>query len=378
MFHIQENINCDDINMIDEKIKNLFISTINGKDKIEQQIRGLDIIIKNETNYLKRKELIDKKNKLIKQMSIDDNHFDEYITISYNIISKIKKELSKPIEIDFFGNKKDDNKNNNEDNLINEFLSIAKNFINININAKKKDETKDICECGSINFEQTDNYIVCIECGLEQTYFSNMTNFKDIDRVNMYQRYKYNRKVYFRETVKAYEGLQNKTINKNVYNDLDEWFKKNDLIIDTNETYFINDTRIVKKYSKLKKQHFYIALSDTGHTNFSKDVNLLYFQYTGILCPTLEHIRDDIYNDFEKIMGLYDDVFMKVNEDNKYEDNLDFLKNCQYILYQLLKRRNIAVKKEDFGLKSNDSLREYDEIYKKICERLEWNFISIL
>ena len=53
--------------------------------------------------------------------------------------------------------------------------------------------------------------------------------------------------------------------------------------------------------------------------------------------------------------------------------------NSQYILYQLLRRRKIKVKEEDFGmLKTRDRLIDYDEIYSKICIVLEFSFIPTI
>ena len=59
---------------------------------------------------------------------------------------------------------------------------------------------------------QKQNKIICNECSHVHCIQSIQTSFKDIDRVNLSQKYKYKKKVHFRDTVNQYQGKQNKKI----------------------------------------------------------------------------------------------------------------------------------------------------------------------
>jgi len=81
-------------------------------------------------------------------------------------------------------------------------------------------------------------------------------------------------------------------------------------------------------------------------------------------------------NDFD----IFTDTFLSISsENNKYDINRTNILSSSYILFQLLKRRNYKCKEEDFSLPSSQKCRfEQEYIYSICCEKLGWNYVSIL
>ena len=348
-----------DILQLDEKIKKFISSETKKIEAYRERVNELTTLIDNVT-YREKKKLQEEKKEL--ENKIEDikynNTFAEYICLSQDIINEYMKVLEVPVNISFFGKKNIKPDSSKKEVLLERFLDIAKKYIPIKT-YKKEVVKKQICDCGNTtDFNYTDNTITCDVCSIVQTIGSDQTNFKDIDRVNFSQKYKYNRKIYFRDTVNRYEGKQNKKISQEVEDDLECWFEKHNLIN-------INEDNYHKRHKKISKEHLHMALSETGHNLHYEDINLLHNRFTGIPCPDISHVRNELFEDFEKVIEVYEKI------DTGRLNSL----NGQYILYQLLRGRKVKVNINDFGmLKTRDKLLEYDEIYEKICVKLEKSF----
>ena len=64
------------------------------------------------------------------------------------------------------------------------------------------------------------NIYICMNCSTQQTVLKNVSSYRDIDRVNIGNKYLYDRKIHFRDSINQYQGKQNSTIPKKVYDDL--------------------------------------------------------------------------------------------------------------------------------------------------------------
>lgn len=354
-----------DILQLDEKIKRSIQEETKKLDDYKEKLRDIKENLYNQSlQYRKRKELDQEKLTLEKKIRDleSNNMFSEYICISQKLIKEYMQLLSIPVNISFFVKKKESSDTDDKkDDLLEKFLDIAKKYIPIKT-FKKEFQKKLICECGNTSdFTHSENTVTCEVCGIENNTYTIQTNFKDIDRVNLSQKYKYSKRVYFRDTVNRYEGKQNKKINKKVYDNVEVWLEKHNLLV--------HGENFHEKHSKISKDHIYMALSETGHNLHYEDINLLHNQFTGCPCPDISSVRNELFEDFDKVMAIYETLDV---------DRVNSL-NSQYILYQLLRRRKIKVKEEDFGmLKTRDRLIDYDEIYSKIANILEWNFLPTI
>jgi hypothetical protein len=303
----------------------------------------------------------------IKEVIVDlenNNKLAEYTCLVQNKLSEYLELVKQPKQVNFF---KPKIKPNNEietkrKELLSSFISIAKQFIQIDEYETKQDENGIKCSCGnSTSFKETDSSIICENCAREyQTCIVN-TTFKDTDRVNMSQKYRYKRKVHFKDTINQYEGNQNKKIDKKVFDVLEKEFKKHSLLC-------IGDT-FFSIHKRITKEHIYMFLQETNNPSYYEDLNFIHRYFTGIPCPNITYLKADLYQDFDMVIDAYDTL----NNDRK-----NFI-NSQYVLYQLLKRRGIKVKEEDFSiLKTRERLIEHNKIYGAIAEILEWNWFPLL
>lgn len=358
-----ENVEYD-ILQLDKRIKEKIEKELQSIEKYKNQLESIyDDINNKKLSYREKKKLKIDGEELSKKINKLQNNevLLNYLCETQKIISDYMKILEVPVNISFFSSKKQ--KSSEEDTkkeeLLQKFLLIAKKYIDIK-NFKKEKKKNIECECGNNSqFVFSENCLTCEVCGMESNIYTINTNFKDIDRVNLSQKYKYSKRVYFRDTVNRYEGKQNKKIDTKVYNDIGDWFKRHNLLCTDEDNFHL-------KHKNIKKEHIYMALSETGNNLHYEDINLLHNYFTGIPCPDISSVREEIFEDFDKLMNAYDSI---------NTERVNSL-NSQYILYQLLRRRKIKVNENDFGmLKTRDRLIEYDNIYKKLCLLVEFQYI---
>ena len=363
-----ENTFDTDILHIDEKIKKIIsmesLKLNDYKSEFKKLNEQLNLIISSEK---KKKEILSRI-EFLKQKIFDienDIQISEYIYLSASIIEKYKKIIQTPIKVSFFKNTPIDKINTNQQNdeikkyeILDEFYDVAKKYIQLKT-YKKETQLKYLCECGNqYNYTEVQNKIICNECSNVHCIQSIQTSFKDIDRVNLSQKYKYKKKVHFRDTVNQYQGKQNKKIDPSVFSILEEQFTIHNLLN--------LESKNFEKYSNITKEHIYMFLFETNNSNYYEDINMIHTHFTGIPCPDISEIEYLLYEDFDKVVDSYETL--------DGIDRIHFL-NGQYILYQLLRRRKIKVKESDFDiLKTRERLVEHDEIYQKICLKLEWTF----
>jgi hypothetical protein len=159
--------------------------------------------------------------------------------------------------------------------------------------------------------------------------FLNATNvnYNDYGRININQKYKYEKKCHFRDTLNQYQGKQNKFIPPKLFDDLNDILEKHGLLN-------ISEDKNIK-YSKVTKEHIRLFLNEIEYSKFYEDLQLIYSKLTGKPCPDINRIEKQLYEDFDKLV----EAFLSLpNMDRK-----NFL-NSHYVLRQLLLRKNIKVK----------------------------------
>ena len=105
----------------------------------------------------------------------------------------------------------------------------------------------------------TDNSYICRDCGMTYDFIIHQSSYRDVERVNITTKYTYDPKVHFRDCINQFQGKQNSTIDKKVYEDLIREFKNHQLLI--------GDENTSKKirFSKITKDHIYLFLKETNH-----------------------------------------------------------------------------------------------------------------
>ena len=199
-------------------------------------------------------------------------------------------------------------------------------------------------------------------CCCQQPYIHQEENvsYRDFSRINTNMKYSYIRQTHFKDTIKQFQGKQNKYIDELVYKTLYSCFDI--ALLPKNEH---------GKYYSVTKDHIKMFLQQNGLYKYYEDMNLIYQTVTGIPCPNIESHEKQLMIDFDKLITAYDKV---IKEDSSNYERSNFL-NSYYVLFQLLKKNAYPCKETDFPIiKTIDRKIEHDEIYEKCCKHLGWFF----
>lgn len=293
----------------------------------------------------------------------DGDYKNFYLMESGPLIREFEIILNTPIEISFMGKKVKGNKRKHI--VIRDFLEIARRYTTVDFEQPVKNKKITCNNCKNKEaFDVIDYSIhICLECGSHQTVHLPTSSYKDVDRINIAGKYKYARKVHFRDCMKQYQGKQNCTIRPNVYTKLSTEFEKHHLLVDN---YKDNNDR----YSKIGKLHILMFLKELGLTKHYENVNLIYTVFTGKKADDISHLEDILIADFETLSDLYDKTY---KHGISAITRKSFI-STQYVLFQLLRRHKHPCDVNDFTiLKTTDRKTFHDDIAKCLFQILGWN-----
>jgi hypothetical protein len=297
---------------------------------------------------------------------VSGNDYDFYISESFHILERYRQILKTPVKVNFFGTQVKDQNSKEKLDLIEQYIQIAKKHISDLDLATAKTNKKQECEnCTSTKIVLADGLsIICTECGYEREENTNTLSYKDMSRTNVLQKYTYEKRSHFRDALNQYQGKQNCKIDKKIFIELENEFEKHHLLV--------GDKSIPKaqRFSKVKKEHVMLFLKELGYDKQYENANYIYSEMTGVKCPDISHLEDQLMEDFDILANLYTKKF-------KYEKNIErksFI-NVQCVFFQLLKKNKYPCKKEDFNiLKTTDRKTFHDEILQELFEELGWNY----
>jgi len=315
------DIDINDFNIIkcNDIILRMMMDEYLNKHKLYEKINNMKIA--KNINYIDKMILLNDINKLSQKLIYIESGIDilYYFFISFDIITKY--QYYKQQYSGFFNT--DKNISDNILKLINQYLHIAKQYINIIYSKKIK----------HINL-------------LNESY---IYSFNDCDRINTISREKYNKTKQFKKCIEEY--LCNQYIN-NLDNKLMlilQLIKKKHIDIDT-----LTKKNLIKIIKELK-----LPLLD--------DINLIYLKLTGNKPnPISKELYDKLiidYIDFDKQYVLYKSINNDIKNMNK-----------EYILYILLQKHNYKCKYSDFNRLdiSVEISNKYAIIKKNIFNKLGW------
>ncbi len=216
--------------------------------------------------------------------------------------------------------------------------------------AKKTNKKVKYCDCFDKS-EDLNGNIICRNCGNIYNDIEDNNNYNDYSRVNIVQRYHYEKKCHFRDTINQYQGKQNRYIPEKVYSDV---------------KYMINMHGL--SLEKLTINHINSFLKETGNFKYYEDKQLIYSNIVGKNKPDISKYEKGLYEDFDKLVT----VFLKIKGKRK-----NFL-NSHYVLRQLLLKQGVKIPDDHLNSLSTPArLKEHDEFYEKCCDILGWNFTPL-
>jgi len=340
----------EDIWEIHKLILDIFEKEYQELPIMKLRLKRLDWIIQNADNDYDKQQALEEYNKLLTNIELIESGFREarYIYNTEKILEEYNSLVSKPIKVDFMGNKifDDDEK---KQTLIGEFLNIAKNYVNIKpIEGKRKSM---LCEECKIELQRDDDFFfICPNCGYSIKHFASISSYGEGSRINVAQRYVYDKRAHFGDSIKKFQAKQNTTILEQVYKDLWDKINSHDIPID-----------------KLSEDHIYEFLKLTGHSDHYEDIKLIYCELTGKVAPDISHLEQKLFELFDEVDPVYERV--------KSPGRVNFL-NGQFVLFKLLQKLKYPCKESDFYiLRTREKMLEHDQIWKKICAELSWTYI---
>lgn len=353
-----------DILSIDSKIRKKFEEEYNKLPIYKEKLEEIQISLENTNFNHKIRKTLEKGRKdllnYIEEVETNKN-FHFYIMETVIYIEKYKKILKTPIKLNFMGKQ---TKNNKEKiSVIDNFLEAVSKYMDIEINISNKKSKIRCLNCpNKKDFDIIEgNTYICNHCYAKQIIMKHNSSYNDIDRINIYSKYMYDRKIHFRDCIKQYQGKQNSTIPDKIYTELEEEFRRHHLLCNEN-----NSNIKQEKFKNITKNHVLIFLKELNYSKHYENVHLIHYNLTGIKPADISHLEDQLLDDFDLLTDLYDRIYKHINRKN-------FI-NTQYVLYQLLRRHRHSCKKEEFIiLKTNDRKSFHDEICKTLFEELGWN-----
>jgi hypothetical protein len=339
------------------------------QDEIYNMLKFNDLSL-NPVKKISYKDYLDliEEFKSINLSEVDLN-FGSYITKSRHILEEYEKIIKNPKKVSFFSSSKDPNEEYLS-NLRSELTKIAAIYFP-EMSERTEEKVTVGCEyCGETDMIEQDNNNICNSCGGISSLIKVNCNYNDLDRVNFSKKYTYKKFIHFRDTIKNFQGIQNKTIDEKILKQLEAEFEKDGLINSS-------CSNKEEKYKKINKQHIKIYLDQIGQNKYYEDINLIYSHFTG---KNNNIISKDLEEELMKDFDIFTKTFLSISsENNQYDINRTNILSSSYILFQLLKRRNYKCKEEDFSLPSSQKCRyEQEYIYSICCEKLGWNYVSIL
>jgi hypothetical protein len=317
-----------------------------AKYNVSSPVKQRDIVVKLKEykEILKEIETLDKRCDSIQyQDSI-------YTFKSKDIIDKYKEQILTPIKSNFLKSESKTTSSRSEcDQIVSEYRQLLeecfeKDFIELMFPKMVKCSSLDLTNVKEENQEDA-------SVAQDDDSVGNISTmvYDDLSRISFNQKYKYEKRLHFKDIIMQYQGLQHKTIPKEVYDDVEDMIKKHNITKDT-----------------LTKEQLKGFLIESKRNKFYEDLHLIYHNITSKNLPNIQKYEKRLFDDFEQLV----DAFLKL-------DNIDrknFL-NGHYVLRQLLKRHGYIVPEGDLNsLKTLSRMREHDEIYQRCCDILSWSF----
>ena len=340
-----EDVEKNEIPLLTDKRKMLELSlktyeTIDDKLEIQDKIKE----IKDKIKKLKNK----KKEYLLDNAKDVFNYFESKKNIGK--INTKKKKLNSFFKIDTSNNSDEDDSTKN---IVQSYLNrVNSELIDVN-NFVVETNICDSCNKGELIPMDEEGILICNNCSKNKKYLieNEKPSYKEPPKEVCF--YAYKRINHFREILAQFQAKETTQIPETVIEDIKNQIKKERI-----ETKQITNAKAKEILKKLGYNKYY------EHIPFIKDI-------IGIKPPIMTpELEDTLCNLFMDIQTPY----------AKYcpDDRVNFL-NYYYTVYKLCELLDQKQFLPFFPmLKDREKRIEQDNIWKKICDELDWEFIATI
>ena len=358
-----------DVFGMDKKIRERWTDAQHRLEKIADDIATVDELLTQPLSIAVRHDVVERRKKLKTEEAelarvLQNQHF--YTMDASELLELFQRQVPKKISFMTRSHVVPEP----DRGLVQQYLEILKKY---EIELPEVEEmTQKIerrvcprCSSADLVMNQEQNLEICEQCGSQEEKSYKSMSFKDISRINLSNKYTYERRVHFKDCMNQYQGKQNSTIADQVLIDLEQQLERHGLLTDS----LVRRAR----FQNVTKEHILLFLKETGHTKHYEDIVLIYHKMTGKPVDNISHLEAVLMEDFDRISSLYDTKYKFTGK----IDRKSFI-NTQYVLFQLLRRHKYPCRKEDFNmLKTLDRKSFHDEIVRDLFETLGFNFTPI-
>lgn len=336
-----------DINYVNDIILNKLTAEKTTIPKLTQNLQKLQNESKKRLTYNVKKEILEEITKLEEKITlikseqklIDYQHLSQPLLTKYNLLKTNQQSTEKTVD---------------------EYLSIASKYININITKNYKHKENVCNDCGYSLKDikpNRENTIRCPECKTDHQIIMNkkpsydsttQTNSEGNDMNN------------FIKTLTRYEGLQ-APLPPILYEKLDTYFKERGMPTSAEIKALPHNEQ--GKKGNTNRETLCTALSNIGHSEYYEDYNLIGHVYWDWKLPNLTSIRPTIIEHYKITQKCYYKIPLEIR------DRISSL-GTQYRLWRHLQLLNHECYMEDFRIAENsNSLQNQHRLWKMMCEQ---------
>lgn len=267
-------------------------------------------------------------------------------------------------------------------NIIDEYIKIAKKYININSSKIIKLQVN--CPiCGmvfkDVNDGQDNGLFTCQICGWYRENLAKSVFSKEGGKTSAGSKNDYNDRENFTKAVIRYSCKQSKNFNENLFQDLDEYFVNNKMRTGEeirarpgkkSEISFQIMLKALTTLSRPKKsEHLYRKC----YSDYYEDIRLIMHNYWGYPISDITHLLPKLLNIYNSTQEYYNSL----TTDER--GGRDAALNTQFRLLVQLKALNYPCNKKDFKIQSSrESLENHQNLWKKMCEATGITFHQII
>lgn len=211
-------------------------------------------------------------------------------------------------------------------------------------------------QCGAMYsrvFDESASEEICKECGATEYILGDEVGFKEEQDLEKHIVYSYKRENHFNEWISQFQAKESTTVPEEVIAKLRTEFRK----------------QKVKELSEITHEKVKALLKKLGYAKYYEHVPYIATIVSGITPPTMpQALEDKLRLMFHAIQAPF--------EKHKPANRKNFLSYsfCLYKMSELLGEDQYL---PCFPLlKSREKLYVQDQIWKKICDELKWEFIS--
>jgi hypothetical protein len=365
-----------DILSIHEIIKNkLKTSEVPDLEHLQSSIKTLKTLIGQPQTYIMRKKTLNSIAKLEdhERYIVSGKRYQDYIDKTLPLIEEYKTYnriktwvFSSNMEADDTKNNEMDIEGNKRVTCIEKFLVIASTYISIDIVREQKQHTFLCTGCGASIAEVSpslDGTIICPDesCSTEHNYFSLSKSSKDSMKIYSGSSLEDDSIENFLRAFVRYQGWQNDYIDPVIFEELDNYFKKN-TDFPSREDILSMPLNARGKRGDTNNLMLNTALSEIKRSEYIESCNLIGHLYWGWTLPNVMQYKSKLIDHYYKTQKVFYQIPI---EERERVSSL----GTQFRLWRGLQLVGHECYMDDFKIAENsDSLSIHNKLWKLMCE----------